>query len=227
MCIRKRFSTPPIPIYIGDEHPQEHGVLCVKENHDTATLLFIASREPIGETESYRQIGDRIMDQVVIRQSLLNAVNGSENTVLTQATSGYLFGRTTKDGRVIVDGFVFAEDKEPGLLRLDPRRTLGGILEDRMRTLDIALVGTFSYADYSDWCITERGISEKKTGMPHMFLLSRGSLSFNEVAVITPKEGGGEVHDGMGIVIHGGSTDWRLLTSVREVKEPAIEVRLL
>jgi hypothetical protein len=227
MCIQKLFNKPDVPIFIGNEHPNEHNVLSVKENHGSVKLLFIASRESIGEKELYHQVGDRVMDQIVVRQSLLDAVNGSENTVLTQATSGYLFGRSSNNGEVIVDGVVFAEDSEPGLLRLDPRRTLNGILEDRMRTLGVTLVGTISYADYSDWSITERGLTEKITDMPHMFVLARGSTSYSEVAVITPKEGGGEVHAGVGIVEHGGSIEWGIVTSVREIKEPAIEVRLL
>lgn len=227
MCIQKLIGRPSIPISLGNEHPNEHNTLSVKEDHGSVKLLFIASREPISESEPYHQVGGRLMDQVVVRQSLLDAVNGPENTVLTQATSGYLFGRSSNNGEVIVDGVVFAEDREPGLLRLDPRRTLNGILEDRMRTLGVTLVGTISYADYSDWGITERGPSEKITGLPHMFILARGSTSYNEVAVITPKKGGGEVHAGIGIVEHGGSIEWGIVTSVREIKEPAIEVRLL
>lgn len=226
MCIQKLIEEPAIHIYIGNEHPVEN-VLTIKEKHGSVSLLIIASREPVGEDELYHQIGGRIMNQVVIRQSLLDAVSGPENTVLTQATSGYMFGRTTEDGRVVVDGFIFAEDNEPGLLRLDPKRTLNGILEDRMRTLEVTLVGTFSYADYADWNITERGISDKKPGMPHMFVLTRGDTSYKEIAVITPTMNGGEVHDGVGIVAHEESIAWGLVTSIGSVNEPAIEVRLL
>ena len=227
MCIRNPFKTHVIPIYLNGERPHEHGVHCIKEEHGDVFLLFIASREPIGIGEPYHQIGDRYRSQVIIRQSLLDALNQPESTRQTQATFGYLFGRKSEDGCVIVEGVVFAEDKDPNLLRLDPRRTVEGILEERMRVRGVTLVGTFSYADYSEGSIIEQGLSKKIPNMPHMFVLARGSTSYNEVAVITAKQDGGEVHNGIGVVEHGLSISWGLVTSVNSINEPTVEIIFL
>ncbi len=227
MCVQKRPSSLETSIYIGNERPSEHRTFSIMEIHGSVTLLFMSSREPISDGELYHQVGGCDMNQIVIRQSLLDAVSVPEGTVITQFTSGYVFGRTTEDGGVIVDGFVFAEDKEPGLLRLDPKRTLEGILKDSMHRLDVKLIGTFSYADYVDGNITEKGLVEKVTDLPHIYLLSRGGLSFNEVAVITPKQGGYEVHNGIGIVEHGRSIEWGLVNSVRSISAPVVEIKLL
>lgn len=230
MCIQKLISRPKQPdikIFVGGDAPYKPGVVGVKEPHESVVVQTLATIEPIGVEEPYRQIGEKAEGQLTIRQSLLDTLVQPEFTGQHKVASGYIVGRLF-DGGVVADGMVYVRELDHSLLRLNGRRTAASLLQAHIDKLEATVVGTFSFAQYDNMVITEDGLSEKIVGLPHIFILDKETNSpYKELAIVTPVHDGWEVHGGVRIVDHANSIKWGIVPSVAKIVERPIEIRLL
>lgn len=230
MCWNGR--TDDVPIALPGDYPREHQIIVLKEQTENGIFAtFIFSSEPIGISEPYHQIGPDEKGQLVMRQSLYEAFLTPSYRGGDLSMSGYLIGRKTETG-IIIDGAVFVQDNHPEIIRLNEDTAPEGVVNQRLSVLngtqgEMSIVGTFSSAQYADRVLTEYGVSVKKAGMPHLYLIYRDGVSYNEVAITNWMQDNHQLHQGIKIVEHGGLALVGLQNEILSIEQPSINIVLL